>query len=269
MTFDHSPPSLQRLGGSLVDPPDAIMGFPLEERPMQPPDELPVREGYAAWAPLYDDDGNPLTALEGPVIRGWFGPIRGRRALDVGCGTGRHTLALVEDGAEVAAIDSTPEMLAIARGKLDGSPVTWALHRLPDPLPFPDSAFDVVVLGLVAEHVEDLSTVLLEAARVTRPGGRCLLSALHPDRTAEGQRARFIDPSTGERRHIETIHREVADYLGIARGAGWMLVEERTLLVTSDLIRSLPRAAPYVNRPLGWAARWEKPRFPVQLVASG
>jgi SAM-dependent methyltransferase len=236
---------------------------------MPPPEVLPVREGYAAWAPLYDDDGNPLTALEGPVIRAWFGPIRGRRALDLGCGTGRHTLALLEAGAEVVAIDSTPEMLAIARGKLDGSPVTWTLHRLPDPLPFPDSSFDVVVLGLVAEHVEDLAKVLLEAARVTGPGGRCLLSALHPERTGQGQRARFIDPSTGERRQIETIHREVADYLGIARGAGWSLVEERTLVVTSDLARSLPRAAPYVNRPLGWAACWEKPRPPSRAVASG
>ena len=236
---------------------------------MRLPDELPVREGYAAWAPLYDDDGNPLTALEGPVIRGWFGPIRGRRALDMGCGTGRHTLGLLEAGAEVAAIDSTPEMLAIARGKLRGWPVTWAIHRLPDPLPFPDSAVDLVVLGLVAEHLGDLSTVLLEAARVTGPGGRCLLSALHPDRTAEGQRARFIDPSTGERRHLATIHREVADYLRIARSAGWMLVEERTLLVTPGLIHTLPRAAPYVNRPLGWAARWEKPRSPTGAVENG
>src|SRR4051812_13535721 len=46
-----------------------------EEDRMGAPDELPVREGYAAWAPCYDDDGNPLTALEGPAIRGWFGPI--------------------------------------------------------------------------------------------------------------------------------------------------------------------------------------------------
>jgi malonyl-CoA O-methyltransferase len=140
---------------------------------------------------------------------------------------------------------------------------------LPDPLPFPDSSFDLVVLGLVAEHVQDLATVLIESARVTRPGGRCLLSALHPDRTAEGQRARFIDPSTGERRHIVTIHREVADYLAGAGGAGWSLVEERTMVVTPDLARSLPRAAPYLNRSLGWAACWEKPRSPSPAVESG
>ena len=39
-------------------------------------DELPVQAGYAAWAPFYDDDGNPLTALE-PAVQAWFGPIAG------------------------------------------------------------------------------------------------------------------------------------------------------------------------------------------------
>ena len=63
---------------------------------MESSEELPVREGYAAWSPYYDDDGNPLIALEGPAMQGWFGPVEGRRALDLGCGTGRHTLALVE-----------------------------------------------------------------------------------------------------------------------------------------------------------------------------
>ena len=40
-----------------------IKGGPL--KPMETHDELPVREGYAAWAACYDDDGNPLLALKG------------------------------------------------------------------------------------------------------------------------------------------------------------------------------------------------------------
>jgi SAM-dependent methyltransferase len=222
------------------------------------PSDLPVIEGYDAWAPLYDADGNPLTALEGPVIRGWFGPLEGRVALDLGCGTGRHTLSLVEAGATVDALDGSAEMLDRARRKLQGHPVRWLRHRLPDPLPFPDSTFDLIVFGLVAEHIEDLEGVLREAARVARAGARCLLSTLHPDRTASGQRARFIDPVTGERRQIATIHRAAAEYLTIGGSAGWTLVESRSLIVPDDLAVDLPRARPYVGLPLGWAACWRK-----------
>jgi len=222
--------------------------------------DLPVRDGYAAWASLYDDDGNPLIALEGPAVRAWFGPVEGRKAIDLGCGTGRHTVALVEAGAaHVSALDLTPEMMELARRKLAGRPVDWLRHALPDPLPFPDAAFDLAVLGLVAEHVADLDAALAEVARVLAPGGRCLLSVLHPDRTAEGQRARFIDPETGVRRSIVTYHRTISDYLDSARAAGLVLDAERALVVPPGLAASHPRAAPYVGRNLGWVARWSRP----------
>src|SRR5438309_2254025 len=159
---------------------------------MDTPDELPVREGYAAWSSCYDDDGNPLIALEGPAMWQWFGPLQGRRALDLGCGTGRHTEALVAAGADVVALDLTPEMMARARQKSRlqdaamARHVLWVRHALPQALPFPDNSFALAVLGLVAEHLSDaaLRAALAEVARVLVPGGRCLLSALHPDRTA-------------------------------------------------------------------------------------
>src|SRR3954453_9952369 len=88
--------------------------------PMETADELSVREGYAAWAACYDEDGNPLMALEEPAMRAGFGSLGGRRALDLGCGTGRHSLALSEAGARVTALDTSPEMLARARAKVRG-----------------------------------------------------------------------------------------------------------------------------------------------------
>ena len=236
-------------------------------QPMGPTDadDLPVRAGYAAWASLYDDDGNPLTALEGPAVRRWFGAVAGRPALDLGCGTGRHTEALLASGASpVFALDLTPEMLARARAKLPGRPVGFVRHALPGPLPFRDATFALAVLGLVAEHVEAIGPSLAEVARVLAPGGRCVLSALHPDRTAEGQRARFIDPETGVRRPIRTFHRTAAEYLDAARGAGLVLAPggEQTLRVSDDLAARLPRAARYLGRPLGWLACWAKPVDP-------
>jgi SAM-dependent methyltransferase len=226
---------------------------------MDSSEELSPLEGYAAWAPCYDDDGNPLIALEGPAVEAWLGPVRGLRALDLGCGTGRHTLALAEGGAEVVALDQSPEMLARACQKLRGHPVGWVRHALPAPLPFHADVFDLAVLGLVAEHVADIPALLAEIARVLVPGGRCVLSALHHERTAEGQTARFIDPTTGRRRPVMTYHRTPAEYLAAAAAAGLADPLEQTLVVPPDLADRLPRAGRYIGQPLGWVARWVKP----------
>ena len=100
--------------------------------PIELDNELPVREGYAAWSSVYDDDGNPLIALEEPVVRGFFGQLNGREAIDIGCGTGRHTVALVEAGANVTAVDLTPEMMAIARAGRGGWGDAIRMQRLAD-----------------------------------------------------------------------------------------------------------------------------------------
>ena len=222
-------------------------------------DELSALEGYAAWAPHYDGDGNPLIALEGPDVRSWIGRVGGRRGLDLGCGTGRHALAMVERGmAEVVGLDASPEMLDRARRRPDADRVLWVRQTLPGPLPLADGAFDLAVLGLVAEHLDDLAGTFREVARVLAEGGHCVVSALHPERTAEGQRARFIDPETGLRRPIATIHREVADYLDAAAVVGLSLVEERSLVVPQELAEVLPRAARYVGKPLGWVGCWQR-----------
>ena len=228
------------------------------DKPLETSEELSPSAGYAAWAAFYDNDGNPLIALEGPAVKRLFGPISGRRVLDVGCGTGRHTLSLVEAGARVTALDQSQEMMELARRKLAGQGVEWVRHALPANLPFSDGAFELVVMGLVAEHVVDLVTVMKELARVTRSKGRCIVSALHPERTAEGQRARFIDPGTGLRRPIATIHREPSEYREIADLAGWRMIEESTLIVPPSIIDQYPRAAKYVGLPLGWVGCWER-----------
>ncbi len=221
-------------------------------------EELSPLDGYAAWAPLYDGDGNPLIALEGPAMLRRYGDLRGKMVLDLGCGTGRHSVALIEAGASVVGLDLTPEMLEIARTKFSADQnIRWLIHSLPDPLPFKDEHFDLVVMGLVVEHITDLTGAMDEITRVLKPGGRVLVSNLHPERTAEGQRARFIDPVTGERQPIRGHHRSLEEFRAIG-GPHLKLIDEETLLVTKELAATLPRAERYVGLPLGWIGVWVK-----------
>ena len=83
-----------------------------------------------------------------PAILELAGDVAGRRILDVGCGAGPLFAALRDRGAIVTGLDSSIEMLRLARARLGSDE---ALHRadLADPLPCDDDAFDDIVASLV------------------------------------------------------------------------------------------------------------------------
>ena len=63
------------------------------------PQGTSVRSGYDRWAVIYDREANPLIALEEPVVREALGDVAGLSVLDLGCGTGRHSVWLAGRGA--------------------------------------------------------------------------------------------------------------------------------------------------------------------------
>jgi ubiquinone/menaquinone biosynthesis C-methylase UbiE len=96
--------------------------------------------------------------------------LRGQRVLDLGCGTGRLSAALAEQGiARVWGVDASAEMLAVARERLPGSVGLKQAHA--EELPFRDGWFDRVVMWLVV-HLVDRPAALAEIARVLVPDGR-------------------------------------------------------------------------------------------------
>ncbi len=224
--------------------------------PLEKTAVLSVSEGYLAWAPLYDADDNPLVAVEGPAMQAWIQTIRGAFTLDLGCGTGRHTISLLESGSRITATDQSDAMLSIARSKLASSPVNWVLGSIGGGLPFRNGAFETVLMSLVADHLKDIRRPFGEIARVLAPGGELLFSVLHPDRTEAGETARFINPATGLRQPVETYHHSKESYIDAAGRAGLSLIEQQVLSVPAELAAVLPRARKYLDLPLGWLVRW-------------
>ena len=95
----------------------------------------------------------------------------GMHALDVACGTGDIAFAVARRGADVVALDLTPRMLQLARGKrTSGDRVVFVAGDM-TALPFPDRAFDVVTTGYGLRNVPLLAGALSEIKRVLRPGG--------------------------------------------------------------------------------------------------
>src|SRR2546427_13077975 len=69
----------------------------------QPIEHLSTREGYDRWAMIYDDEDNPLIMLEERHLPGLLGDVHGLDVVDLGCGTGRHSVRLIAAGARVTA----------------------------------------------------------------------------------------------------------------------------------------------------------------------
>ena len=102
------------------------------------------------------------------------GDLRGRRVLEVGCGTGVLAAALAErEAARVWAVDAEPAMLAIARSRVPAGVGLKAGHA--EALPFRDGWFERAVLRLVV-HLVDRTLALPELARVLAPGGRAAIA---------------------------------------------------------------------------------------------
>ena len=150
-----------------------------------------TRSAYDRWSVFYDQEPNPTVAVDEAHFPGVWRRLAGQRVLEVGCGTGRHTLKLARQGNEVVGIDLSPGMLAVARRTLRGHPVRL-IHA--DFMTFGELAeedFDAVVASLVLEHIEDTAGFFRRAARVLRRPGRLYLSEIHPLRAATGSQARF------------------------------------------------------------------------------
>jgi len=94
--------------------------------------------------------------------------VQPRRVLEVGCGWGELAEWIARaTGADVVAVDLSPRMVELARGR----GVDASLGDV-QALPFDDGSFDVAVAAWMLYHVPDLDRGIAELARVLRPGGR-------------------------------------------------------------------------------------------------
>ncbi|WP_267549060.1 class I SAM-dependent methyltransferase [Rhizobium rhizogenes] len=137
---------------------------------------------YDAFAAAYqaDNENNAWNAhYERPAILSLAGNVAGLRVLDAGCGGGAHAAALVDGGAILTGIDLSAGLLEIAQHRLEGR-AQLLLADLNEPLPFDDSAFDLVIASLVMHYLPEWSLPLSQFNRVLSQGGRLVFSTHHP-----------------------------------------------------------------------------------------
>ncbi len=103
------------------------------------------------------------------VLDAFAGDLHGTSVLDVGTGTGRAALAMARIGAIVTAVDTSQEMLRVARSHAEsaGLQVEFVSGDANE-LQFPDASFDLVISLRMLMHTPDWRRCLGEMCRVAR-----------------------------------------------------------------------------------------------------
>ena len=155
---------------------------------------------------LYVHDDEVERQLAGLIAEEAVGDL-----LDIGTGTGRILEILADKVVHAVGIDLSPDMLMLARSKLERARLRNCVVRKGDMnhLPLAEASFDAVTIHQVLHYAERPARAIQEAARVLRAGGRLFI----------------VDFQAHELEHLRSEHEhrwlgfeegEIAEWLGAA-----------------------------------------------------
>jgi SAM-dependent methyltransferase len=206
---------------------------------------------YDHWAATYDSQDNPLIALAAVVLDERAGWCRGARVLELGCGTGRNAAWALAAGARgYVGVDASPGMLARARDRFADPRVSWLEADLCAGARAAGAAgpFDLVLICLVLEHVEEVVPVLEAARSALARGGRLLVVELHPTLHARGVGANFRSDE-GEVR-LPSFRHTAAELVAVLERVGLGRLRATDHDPTSTALARSPKLGRYAGRPV-------------------
>lgn len=181
-----------------------------------------VQQAYNNWAQQYDSNENKTRDLEAKSLLETLASLTFEHCLEIGCGTGKNTIWLIQKAVTVTAVDLSEEMLAKAKEKIISPNVTFIQADITKPWTFVTKPYDLVGFSLVLEHIELLQPVFEKAARTLKPGGYLYISELHPFKQYNGSKARF---DTAEGTQVVTcFNHHITDFTDATKANGLELL---------------------------------------------
>jgi SAM-dependent methyltransferase len=128
-----------------------------------------MRELFRLWQNEKTDPAPFYTELAKDTVADLdrrYGPLRGQRIADLGCGPGFYSFAFRHYGADAIPVDASEDELTLAGPAPEG----YVLADAAD-LPFEDGSIDGVFCSNLLEHAPDTPAIIAEIERVLKPGG--------------------------------------------------------------------------------------------------
>lgn len=186
---------------------------------------MSIQKAYDLWSEIYDENDNVTRDLDASATETVLSKYQFGQVLELGCGTGKNTQWLLNQGAEITGLDFSEGMLSTAMSKFRGLPFTGHIADLTQEWPTFDNKFDLITSSLVLEHIEDLSFIFAQASLNLQTSGHFFISELHPIKQYLGSKARF--ESNGQTVELKVFVHHLTDYIKAAHQSGFILTEIR------------------------------------------
>ena len=206
------------------------------------------QKNYNIWSEFYDQYPNPTVAIDELKFSPMYSEIKNQNVLEIGCGTGRHTVRLIEQGNNVTGVDLSEGMLDKAKAKINSSRVTFVhANVLKDEIP--NGPFDLAIMSLVLEHIDDLDLFFNKVRKLLKSESKFYFSEIHPFRSEKGILAHFKTES-GEEINLASKSHTDEKVIKSALRNGFKVIEKKNILGTKELVSINEKWSKYVGIPM-------------------
>lgn len=206
---------------------------------------MKIEKAYNIWADQYDTNSNKTRDLDRKSTIETLSKYEFSKVVELGCGTGKNTLFLLQKADEIVGMDFSQSMLDKAQKKITDPRVKFVRADLTIKWNLKDNYADLITSSLVLEHIENLDFVFNQANKKLKAGGIFFISELHPFKQYSGSKARF--ESENGTQELETFTHHISDYLDAATQNGFELVELKEWFDEEEK-KSVPRLIGIVLR---------------------
>jgi ubiquinone/menaquinone biosynthesis C-methylase UbiE len=204
---------------------------------------MSIEEAYNIWATQYDTNENRTRDLDKKSTIETLNKYEFENVLELGCGTGKNTIWLLEKSKQIIGLDFSQEMLNKAKEKISNKKVVFKKADLNDDWDIENDFADLITSSLTLEHIANLNHIFKQVNLKLKKGGVFFISELHPFKQYLGSKAQY-ETENGTKKLEVYIH-HISEYMDQAKNNGLKLVEMKEWFDENNQ-KGIPRLVSFV-----------------------